>query len=451
MVAHARLISLSLIVLVVVATSGLGLLGIRRVKMDLPQLVVGGRSLGGVLLWLLMAGENYTSYTFLGAAGWAYSRGICAFYVFASFTITCILSYFILPPLWRSARQYGLMTNADYFENAYGSRWLGVVAGAVGIVSLIPFITLQLTGIQILVQIASYGAVTSIGAAGLGFIVIVASIVFGGIRAIARASIFKDGLMIAAIIFAGIALPIRFAGSPMRAIDQIIQQHPHRMTLSSGAGQCGLRWFMSTIVLAACGAIMWPHVVAASYSARDEEAIRWNAIRLPFYQLLLLLVYFAGFTALLVRPGLTGSAVDQSFMLVVQEHYSPWVLGIIAGTGCLAALLPAGAQVLAAASLMSRNIVTPLTGRDREQRRASTTRWFVIILASLSYLLWALAKTTMIGLVLMGYSIVAQLFPGVVLSFFTTRPKAISVGTGVIVALAVLVTFAVRGENSWNG
>jgi solute:Na+ symporter, SSS family len=72
---------------------------------------------------------------------------------------------------------------------------------------------------------------------------------------------------------------------------------------------------------------MWPHSIAAVYAAKSEEAVRRNAIILPFYQIMLLLVYFAGFTALLIKPGLKGSEVDQSFMLVVQEHYAPWVLG----------------------------------------------------------------------------------------------------------------------------
>src|SRR5207249_1265658 len=187
------------------------------------------------------------------------------------------------------------------------------------------------------------------------------------------------------------------------------------------------------------------------FSARDEDAIRWNAIRLPFYQLLLLLVYFAGFTALIVRPGLNGPAVDQSFMLVVQEHYSPWVLGTIAGTGCLAALLPAGAQVLAAASLISRNVVTPLRGGPREQQRAGTTRWLVVLVATLAFVLWAFAHTTMIGLVLMGYSIIVQLFPGIVFSFRRRPPKALSVGIGIAIAFVILIVFRTARVNVWSG
>ena len=116
-----------------------------------------------------MAGENYTSYTCLGAAGWAYGKGICAFYVFCSFTTACVLSYFILPPMWRMARQRGLLTNADYFAASYESTWLGVLTGLVGILALIPFVTLQLTGIQILLNIASYGVLNAKLAAGVAF------------------------------------------------------------------------------------------------------------------------------------------------------------------------------------------------------------------------------------------------------------------------------------------
>lgn len=444
-------LSLTIMMSIIAITGGLSLFGIRNIKMDLSHLLVGGRSLGGLLLWLLMAGENYTSYTFLGAAGWAYGKGICAFYVFASYTITCILSFFVFPPLWRSARAHGLMTNADYFAQVYQSRWLSVVVGLVGIFSLVPFVALQLTGIQILLHIGSYGRLNSIRAAGLAFFAILAFILVGGIRGVAFASIFKDSMMVGALVFAGIVLPVRFAGSPLAVINQVLRGHPQWMTLSPGASEYGLRWFVSTTFLAAFGALMWPHAVGACFSARDEDSIRWNAVRLPLYQMLLLLVYFAGFTALLVRPGLTGAAVDQSFMLVVQEHYPPWLLGTIAGTGCLAALLPAGAQVLAAASLISRNVVSPLLGSTREQHRASVTRWLAVLVAVLAFGLWAFADTTIIGLVLWGYSIIVQLFPGVVLSFLQKPPRALSVGVGIVVALTTLVAFGRLGLNTLSG
>src|SRR5207245_9605414 len=118
---------------------------------------------------------------------------------------------------------------------------------------------------------------------------------------------------------------------------------------------------------------MCPHSIAAVYAAKSEEAVRLNVIMLPFYQIMVLLVYFAGFTALLIKPGLKGSEVDQSFMLVVQEHYAPWVLGLVGAAGCLAALVPAAAQILAAASLLSRNLSGfGLPGENQAQAPAAT-------------------------------------------------------------------------------
>ena len=75
------------------------------------------------------------------------------------------------------------------------------------------------------------------------------------------------------------------------------------------------------MVLTALGFFMWPQSMAAIYSARDEDTLRRNAVFLPFYQVMLLLVFFAGFAALEIVPGLKGPAADQSFMLVVQKYY----------------------------------------------------------------------------------------------------------------------------------
>ena len=94
-------IAIGIIALVLALTLSLGIFGVRRVKMNAEQYIVGGRSFGAVFLWLLLAGEIYTSFAFLGAAGWAYGRGAPAFYILCYGTIAYVLSYFLLPPIWR--------------------------------------------------------------------------------------------------------------------------------------------------------------------------------------------------------------------------------------------------------------------------------------------------------------------------------------------------------------
>jgi len=435
-------IALLIILFIIVGTIGFGILGVRRIKMNPAQFILGGRSFGVVFLWLLSAGEVYTSFTFLGAAGWAYSRGAPAFYIICYLTLSCITIFFYMPPIWRIARQHGLLTNADYFAHRYQSRALGFLTGLVGVVFMIPYLTLQLTGIQILLQIAGYGAIDSIRAAGVAFALIIGFVLISGLRGAAWASLIKDTLVLAGVVFAGIVLPIQFFGSPQAVISKVVQVHPNWMTLVGPTENYGTLWFASTVLLSGLGGYIWPHAFASQLAAKSPDTIRRNATILPVYQIMLLLVFFAGFTALLVKPGIKGQDADQSFMLVVQEHYPAWLLGLIAGAGCLAALVPASAQILAAASLLSRNLFPA-----KEEQLTQRTRLWIIVLALLAFGLWVYNRASLVGLLLIGYSGITQLFPGVVLSLRKQPPHAWSVATGIIVALVLLSVFALQGTS----
>jgi len=442
------LIAISVIGAVLAVTLALGFYGVRRVTMDREQFIVGGRSFGALFLWLLLAGEIYTSFTFLGAAGWAYGKGAPAFYILCYGTLAYILSYFLLPPIWRLAQRNRFLTGPDFFAHQYGSPRLGALVALVGFVFLVPYATLQLTGVQVLLTIAGYGAINSLVAVGIAF-ALIAIFVFGtGLRGVAWASTIKDALVLIGVIFAGLVLPIRFFGSPAGAIDAVLARQPHWMTLTGDASANGVTWFVSTVVLTALGFYMWPQSLAAVYSAKDEDTLRRNSIALPVYQLMLLLVYFAGFTALVVLPGLKGPAADRSFMLVVQHYYSPWILGFLAAAGCLAGLVPASVQILAAASIVSKNVLGDTLGvvnGGAAQMRA--TRVLVLVVAGLAFIFWALAKTTLVGLLLIAYNGITQLFPGVALSFARVRPSAAGIAAGIVTGIALLAAFALRGTS----
>jgi hypothetical protein len=109
---------------ILVGTVAFALYSVRRIKMDPTQYIVGGRSFGALFLWILLAGEVYTSFTFLGAAGWAYGKGAPAFYILAYGTIGYIIGYFYLPEVWRIGKAKGLLTSPDFFQARYGSKVL---------------------------------------------------------------------------------------------------------------------------------------------------------------------------------------------------------------------------------------------------------------------------------------------------------------------------------------
>ena len=444
-------IALGIVALVVLGTIALGLRGVRGVAMDPQEYIVGGRRIGAFLLWLLLAGEIYTTFTFLGAAGWAYGKGAPAYYILCYGTIAYIISFFIAPPIHRIARERGYLTGPDFFADRYGSKLLGAIVALLGFLMLVPYVTLQLTGMQILLQIAGFGTFNPLVAVAIGFFIIAAFTFVAGLRGAAWASVAKDGLVLLGVVFAGIVLPSQFFGSPAGALDAVIRDHPGWLVIGPPSSPSGIVWVISTTVLTACGFFMWPQSMAAIYSARNEDALRRNAVFLPFYQVMLLLVFFAGFAALEILPGLKGPAADQSFMLVVQKSYPAWVLGIIAAAGTLAALVPASGQLLAAASIVGKNVLADYGIARDPAAQTRATRILVLVVALLAFAFWALAKTTLVGLLLIGYNGITQLFPGVVLGLSPRRPPAAAVGAGIITGVVVLIGFAVSNQGQVIG
>jgi solute:Na+ symporter, SSS family len=427
-------VALSIIAAIVLGTIIFALTSVGRFRMHPHEYIVGSRSFGALLLWILLAGEIYTSFTFLGAAGWAYGKGAPAFYILAYGTIGYIIGYFYLPEVWRIGKERGLLTWGDFLADRYGSRWLAVVVGALQFFLSVPYVTLQLTGLQILLTIAGYGQYDAIAGVGAAFLLIALFVFTTGLRGAAWASVVKDALVLGAVLFAGIALPVHFFGSPAAAIDRVLQTHPHWMTLVLGGANYGTTWYISTVLLTSIGFFMGPANAQSIYSARDGETVRRNMMFMPLYQLVLLFVFLAGFTALTVVPGLKGPAADQSFVLLLQRYYPAWVLGLIAGAGSLAALLPASVLILGAASIFSKNVLSDAFGvATTDRSRLIWTRILVLAVAVLALVLWIFAKTSLVDLLLFYYNGITQLLPGVLFGLVWKRVSAWAVLAGLIV------------------
>jgi len=440
-VTSSPVVALTIVGGVLIGTIAFALFGVRRIAMDPQQFIVGGRSFGTLFLWVLLAGEIYTSFTFLGASGWAYGFGAPAYYILAYGCCAYVIGYFLLPPIWRVGKDRSLLTAADFFADRFGSRALGVFVGITQFAVLVPYVALQLSGLQLLLRIAGYGHFDATVAVGAAFLLIALFVFSAGLRGTAWASVVKDILVLGAVVFAGIVIPVQFFGSPAHAIDRVLRLDPGHLTLAAGTGTHGTVWYVSTVLLTAVGFFMAPHGFSAIYSARSEATLRRNAMLLPFYQIVMLLVFFAGLTALLIVPGLKGTAVDQSFLLVVQRYYPAWVLGIVAAAGCLAALIPASAQLLGAASIFSKNVLGELGIATSDRARTLATRVLVVIVALFALGFWLDEQRTLVELILIYYNGVTQFLPGVVAAFMFPRASAWSVAAGIVTGFALVLLF----------
>ncbi len=444
-------VALAVVTIVVLGTIVLALLAVRRVKMDPQQYIVGGRSFGTLFLWVLLAGEIYTTFTFLGIAGLSYSGGAPAFYVIAYGSCAYVIGYFLTPAIWRVGKEHNLLTWPDFFEKRYASRALAVGIALLQFVMIVPYVALQLSGLQILLRIAGYGAYDATASVCVAFVVLALFVFSTGLRGTAWSSVVKDVFVLGAVIFAGLAIPMRFFGSPEAMFDRVLALHPQMLTLPLGGAFHGTVWFASTVLLSAIGFFMGPQNANAIYSARSGDTLRRNAMLLPFYQAFLSLMIFAGLSAVLIVPGLKGTAVDQSFLLVVQRYYPSWVLGLIAAAGALAALVPASSLLLAGASVITKNVAGDVFGiATGDAARTMLTRVLVVVVALLALGVWLVARQTVVELLLLYYNGITQFAPGVIGTFLSKRITASGVAAGIAVGLAVALPLAAVGIAPWG-
>ncbi len=443
-------VALTIVAATLVGTIGLALFGVRRFKMDPQQYIVGGRSFGTLFLWVLLAGEIYTSFTFLGMAGWTYGLGAPAYYIFAYGTCAYVIGYFLLPAIWQAAKERSLLTGADFFADRYASRALGVAVAVVQCTIVVPYVTLQLSGLQILLRVAGYGTFDATVAVCAAFVLIASFVFTAGLRGTAWASIVKDVLVLGAVIFAGIAIPVHFFGSPAKMIDQVLRVHPHFLTLLPGGAPHGTLWYVSTVLLTAIGFYMGPQSMSAIYSARSGDTLRRNAMLLPLYQVVLLLVFFAGRAALLIVPGLKGPAADRSFLLVVQRYYPPWVMGFVAAAGSLAALVPASALLLGAAATFSKNVLGSFGIATGDNARMLATRIAVLVIAALALVFWLEEQKTIVELLLIYYNGITQFMPGVVAAFLWPRANAWGVAAGIAAGFTLAIVLTAANVDVWG-
>ncbi|MGG3639957.1 sodium:solute symporter family protein [Bacillus gobiensis] len=413
------------------------LLGIQAKKgkdMDLEQWTVGGRGFGSLFVFLLMAGEIYTTFTFLGGSGWAYGKGGPTYYIISYGAIAYIMSYFLLPKIWQYAKDHDLLSQSDFFVSKFKSPYLGVFVSLVGVVAMIPYFITQLKGLGLIVSQASFGSISPTAAIWIGAIAVTVYVMISGIHGSAWTAIAKDFLILAVVLFLGIYLPLHYYGGIQPMFEAIHAADSNFLALPE-QGQSS-SWFISTVLLTAFGFYMWPHTFGSAYTAQNANVFRKNAAIMPLYSLVLLFVFFVGFAAILEVPGLTGGDTDLALLKISMQTFDPWVIGVIGAAGVLTALVPGSLILMSSATLLSKNIYKVLNPKVTDQQVAKTAKFLVPVVALIAVYFTLNGGETIVALLLMGYSLVTQLFPALLFSLmknnFVTKYGAFAgIGAGV--------------------
>ncbi len=434
----------------------LGIRARRGKDMDMEQFAVGGRGFGTLFVFLLIAGEIYTTFTFLGGSGWAYSKGAAAYYVPAYIFLAYVLSYWLVPKIWRYAKDNSIISQPDYFAAKFNSKAMGMIVAVLGSLALVPYISIQLKGLGIIVSEASYGVIPPVAASVIGTAVVTTYVMISGIHGSAWTAIIKDFLILVVVIFLGLYIPFHYFGGIKPMFESVQSVKPEMLTLADqGLSQS---WFISTVLLNAIGFYLLPQTFMVVLSSKGEKTLRKNAIVLPLYTLLLLFIFFIGFSAIVQIPGLQGADGDLSLLRLSIETFDPWIIGIIGiigAAGLLTALVPASVMLMAASVGLTNSFYKIIVPKASEQQLLIVSRIIIISLSIIALIVTITGGEALAILNIMSYSLITQLAPAL---FFTLSKKnyinkagAIAgIITGVVVVAYITIT-GVKLATFWPG
>jgi solute:Na+ symporter, SSS family len=425
-------VALSVFVLLFGFITWLGFAAAHWRKGDLDQLHewgLGGRRFGTVVTWFLVGGDLYTAYTFIAVPALAFGAGAVAFFAVPYTIVIYPILFLVFPRLWHVCNKHGYITAGDFVRGRFGNRWLALAVTITGIVATMPYIALQLVGIQVVVGalgISGTGLVADLPLI-IAFVILAAFTYSSGLRAPASIAIVKDILIYITAFAAVIVIPIQLGG-----FEKIFAAVPAQKLLLAvpGANTTGAYSIYATLALGSALALfLYPHSLTGILSASSGHAIRRNAALLPGYSLMLGLLALVGFFAIAAgvgnlpefAAGFKQFGNNFAVPALLLHSFPSWFVGVAFAAIGIGALVPAAIMSIAAANLYTRNIHREFINKNpTDKQEAQMAKWVSLIVkfGALVFILFVPTQYA-IQLQLLGGIWIIQTLPAVMLGAYT--------------------------------
>ncbi|HEY2531672.1 MAG TPA: sodium:solute symporter [Xanthobacteraceae bacterium] len=385
---------------------------------------LAGRRFGTIVTWFLIGGDLYTAYTFIAVPALAFGAGAIAFFAVPYTIVIFPILFVVFPRLWSVCHKHGYITAADFVRGRFGNRWLALAVALTGIVATMPYIALQLVGLQVVIG--------GLGVSGdlplvIAFIILAAFTYTSGLRAPASIAIVKDILIYITAFAAVIVVPIQFGG-----FGNIFAKVPPAKLLLAvpGANTTGAYGVYATLALGSALALfLYPHSITGILSANSGHTIRRNSALLPGYSFMLGLLALVGFFA--IAAGVGGlpefaagfKQFGNNFAVpALYLHTFPsWFVGVAFAAIGIGALVPAAIMSIAAANLYTRNIHREfINNNPTDRQEAQIAKWVSLIVkfGALLFILFV-PQQYAIYMQLLGGILIVQTLPAVMLGVYT--------------------------------
>ncbi len=408
----------------------LGFYGSRWRKGDLNKLSewgLAGRNLGPYISWFLIGADVFTAYTFVAVPSLAYAGGSIAFYAVPYVAIVFGIAMLTMPRLWQVSRNKGYVTASDFVKERFNSRLLAMLIAITAVIATLPYIALQIAGMQAVLSIMLYGlasaSTVSEIALIISFIILAAFTFTSGLRGVTLGSIFKDVLIFLTVIVVIVAVLTSYGGfshafASIASIKGAAAASPY-----SSLPPASVPAFLTLFLGSAFALYLYPHIINGSLAANSKKNLRRSLSLLPIYSIGLALLALFGIIIYAVPSALAIVKAAGNGLLVVPSLVVSVLPGWLAGICLLGifigGMVPAALMAIAAANLLSRNVIKEFKPNITPKDETTIAKWLsaAIKFVALGFVFIA-PLTYAIQLQLLGGIIILQLLPAIFLGLY---------------------------------
>jgi SSS family solute:Na+ symporter len=384
---------------------------------------LGGRNFGSWITWFLVGGDLYTAYTFVAVPALLFGVGALGFFAVPYTIVVYPMVFLVAPRLWSVSHRHGYVTPADFIRGRFGSSSLALVIAITGIAATMPYIALQLVGIEAVLK--------AMGILGhwpiiIAFGILAAYTYTSGLRAPALIAFVKDALIYLVVIVAVIYIPTKLGG-----FDDIFAAADKKFSGSEAPtdgvllGDAAVLGYSTLAFGSALALFLYPHSVTGVLAARDRGTIKRNMAALPAYSIVLGLIALLGYMAIAagIEPIVTDGKPDPNTVvpLLFDDMFPSWFAGIAFAAIGIGALVPAAIMSIAAANLWTRNIYKEYLHRDATpaQEARSSKLASLVVKAGAVIVILLLDPQFSIDLQLIGGVIILQTLPAILFGLYS--------------------------------
>ncbi|QRX82498.1 monocarboxylate uptake permease MctP [Glaciimonas sp. PAMC28666] len=389
--------------------------GGKKKEAHLDEWGLGGRNFGTWITWFLVGGDFYTAYTVIAVPALVYAVGAYGFFALPYTILVYPIVFMIMPKLWHEAQKAGHVTAADVVYGRYQSRPLELAIAVTGVMATMPYIALQLVGMEVVIKALGLTGEFPLAAA---FVILALYTYKAGLRAPALIAFVKDLMIYIVVLTAVILVPSKLGG-----YSNVF--HAAGVAFAAKGGATGLILhpaqmlpYASLAIGSALAAFMYPHTLTGIFAAKSADTIRKNAIFLPAYTVLLGLIALLGYMAYAANLPIKNN--NDVVPALFNALFPPWFAGFAFAAIAIGALVPAAVMSIGAANLFTRNFWKAYVQPDVTPAGEAKVAKIVSLLVKVGALVFILFLPTKfaLDLQLLGGVWILQTFPAVVFGLF---------------------------------